>query len=144
MLKDYRKHISCGIYDFDIVIDRDIAVRALEEYPKLSEYVFTHAKQSINKPENKKVDEIDILIENIKSKKTSELYEQEEQLKECVKFAFPLMLARAGSDLNAQEIINYIYKNGVADDFNTGVYEMILLGFTQREVTKKKVNFSMR
>ena len=41
MLKDYRKHISCGVYEFDIAIDRNIAVRALEEYPKLSEYVFT-------------------------------------------------------------------------------------------------------
>jgi len=144
MLKDYRKHISCGVYEFDIAIDRNIAVRALEEYPKLSEYVFTQAKQSINKADNKKVDEIDILVENIKSKKTSEMYEQEELLKECVKFAFPLMLAKAGSDLDAKTIIDYIYENGVADDFNTGVYEMILLGFTQREVTKKKVNFSMK
>lgn len=145
MLKDYRKHISCGVYEFDIAIDRNIAVRALEEYPKLSEYVFTQAKQSINKTNNKKVDEIDILVENIKSKKTSELYEQEELLKECVKFAFPLMLAKAGNnDLNAKEIIDYIYENGVADEFNAGVYEFILLGFTQREVTKKKVNFSMK
>lgn len=144
-MKDYRKHISCGVYEFDISIDRNIAVRALEEYPKLSEYVFTQAKQSINKPNNKNMDEVDILIENIKSKKTSELYEQEELLKECVKFAFPLMLAKAGNnDLDATEIINYIYDNGVAEDFNTAVYEFILLGFTQREVTKKKVNFSMK
>lgn len=145
-MRNYRKHISCGIYEFDIAIDRDIAVRALEEYPTLSEYVFTQAKQSVNNPNrNKGVDEVDILIENIKSKKTSELYKQEELLKECVKFAFPLMLEKAGNDgLDAQAIINYIYENGVADDFNTGVYEMILLGFTQREVTKKKVNFSMK
>ena len=43
-----------------------------------------------------------------------------------------------------KEIIDYIYENGVADEFNAGIYEMILLGFTQREVTKKKVNFSMK
>lgn len=142
-MKELRKHISCGIYDFDVAIDRDIAVRALEEYPTLSEYVFTQAKKSINHNQ-KNVDEVDILINSIKNKETSALYKQEEVLKECVKFAFPLMLKKTGSDLNAKEIIEYIYENGVEDDFNAGIYEMILLGFTQREVTKKKVNFSMK
>lgn len=142
-MKILRKHISCGIYDFDVAIDRDIAVRALEEYPTLSEYVFTQAKKNVNQKQ-KDVDEVDILINSIKNKEASTLYEQEEVLKECVKFAFPLMLEKAGSNLNAKEIIEYIYENGVEDDFNAGIYEMILLGFTQREVTKKKVNFSMK
>lgn len=142
-MKILRKHISCGIYDFDVAIDRDIAVRALEEYPTLSEYVFTQAKKNVNQKQ-KDVDEVDILINSIKNKEASTLYEQEEVLKECVKFAFPLMLEKAGSNLNAKGIIEYIYENGVEDDFNAGIYEMILLGFTQREVTKKKVNFSMK
>lgn len=143
-MKELRKHIACGVYDFDVAIDRNIAVRALEEYPTLSEYVFTQAKKNVNKTTPKDVDEIDILVNSIKNKETSTLYDQEEVLKDCVKFAFPLMLAKTGSNLNAKEIIDYIYENGVADEFNAGIYEMILLGFTQREVTKKKVNFSMK
>jgi len=144
-IRQLRKHVECGIYNFDVVVNRDIAIRALEEYPKLSEYVFTKAKENAKKNTNKPVDEVDILIENIKSKSTSQLYEQDKELEECIKFAFPLMLKAAGNDdLDANEIIEYIYDNGVADDFNAGMYEFILLGFTQREVTKKKVNFSMK
>ena len=142
-MKELRKHISCGIYEFDVAIDRNIAVRALEEYPTLSEYVFTQAKKNVNR-NPKDIDEVDILVNSIKNKETSELYNQEEVLKECVKFAFPLMLEKTGSNLNAKEIIEYVYENGVADEFNAVIYEMILLGFTQREVTKKKVNFSMK
>ena len=69
---------------------------------------------------------------------------REEQVAECVRLAFPKMLKAAGENLNANEIIDYIYENGVDEEFNAGVYEMILLGFFQREVSSKKVNFSMK
>lgn len=145
-IRQLRKHVECGIYNFDVVVNRDIAVRALEEYPDLSEYVFTKAKENAKKKVgDKPVDEVDMIIESIKTKSTSQLWAQDKELEECVKFAFPLMLKAAGNDeLNADEIIEYIYDNGVADDFNAGMYEFILLGFTQRGVTKKKVNFSMK
>jgi len=143
-MNDLRKHIECGEYSFDVAIDRDIAVKSFEEFPKLSEYVFTTARDNARNNNAKKQDEIDILVSNIRNKKMNELYEQEESLKQCVKFAFPLMLKKAGSELDANTIIDYIYENGVADEFNAGIYEMILLGFTQREVVKKKVNFSMK
>ena len=148
----FKKHIECGIYSFDVAIDRDIATRAMEAYPSLCEYVFTQAKEGAKKAiaarkSNKKVeqpDEVDILIENVKAGKMSEMIEQDKVLAECVKFAFPLMLKKAGSDLNANVLIQYIYDNGVSEDFNAGMYELILMGFTQREVAEKKVNFSMK
>lgn len=144
-MKSLTKHIECGKYSFDVVINRDIAVKAMEEYPDLAEYVFNQAKKEIKEKDNGKKDEIDILVANIKSKQTSEMFRQEELLKECVKFAFPLMLKESGCAYDAKEIIDYIYENGVEDDFNAAMYELILLGFTQREVsTKPKVNFSMK
>lgn len=144
-MKSLTKHIECGKYSFDVTINRDIAVKAMEEYPDLAEYVFNQAKKEIKEKDNGKKDEIDILVANIKSKQTSEMFRQEELLKECVKFAFPLMLKESGCAHDAKEIIDYIYENGVEDDFNAAMYELILLGFTQREVsTKPKVNFSMK
>lgn len=143
-MKELTKHIECGKYDFNVSIDRDIAVKALEEVPELSAYIFETAKTELNTKVKKNVDEVDILVSNIKNKKTSELIEQEKNLQECVKFAFPLMLKKAGSNLNAKEIIDYIYENGVDDEFNAGIYEMILLGFTQRGVVEKKIGFSMK
>lgn len=145
-MKKNIKHIECGKYSFDVVINRDIAVRSMEAFPDLAEYIFNQAKQELK--ENKKnsiKDEFDLIVENIREKKMSEFFKQEELLKECVKFAFPLMLKESGSNENAQEIIDYVYENGVDDKFNAGIYEMILEGFTQREVSSKpKVNFSMK
>lgn len=144
-MKTLTKHIDCGIYSFDVAIDRDIAIRAMEAFPDLAAYVFEQAKQEVKNKGNKKKDEFDVLIENIRAKTTSQMMKSEENLKECVKFAFPLMLAKAGSDLNSEEVIAYIYDNNVDDEFNIGIYEMIMLGFTQSEVPDKpKVNFAMR
>lgn len=151
-MRTFRKHIDCGIYSFDVVINRDIAVAVLEEFPNLSEYVFTTMRDKANEyakqiNEGKKIkepDEIDILVDNIKKKKLRDSAERNVDLQASVKFAFPMMLKAAGSNLDAETLINYIYDNGVDSEFNVGIYEMILLGFTQREVTTKKVDFSMK
>lgn len=145
MLKILRKHISCGSYEFDVCINRDIAVRALEEFPDLSEYVFTNAKENAKTKNVKNIDEFDILLDNIRKKKTSELYKQEENLRKCVEFAFPLMLKVSGSDIDVNEFIAFVTENNVDDEFFASMYEFILLGFTQREVIEqRKVNFSMK
>lgn len=151
-MRTFRKHIDCGIYSFDVVVDRDIAVKVMEEFPNLCDYVFTTARDSANKyakarsqgKQIKAPDELDVMLENVRNKKMGEMLERDKELQESVKFAFPLMLERAGSDLDANEIINYIYENGVDGEFNSGIYELVLLGFTQREVHTKKVNFSMK
>lgn len=143
-MKILTKHIECGKYSFNVSIDRDIAVKSLEEFPELSEYIFSTANEESKKAKGGQVDGVDILIKNIKNKKTSELLKHEENLSLCVKFAFPLMLAKANETLNAKEVMDYIYDNGAGEDFEEGIYEMILLGFTQREVVKRKVGFSMK
>ena len=142
-MKILRKHIECGEYSFDIAVDRDIAVRTMEAFPDLCEYMFTKARESAGKIEAK-TDDFQFLMDSIHKKELHKLYEQERNYEEFIKYAFPLMLKKAGSDLDAKEIINYVYENGVDTEFNTALYEFILMGFTQGEVTKKKkVNFSI-
>lgn len=142
-MKILRKHVVCGEYEFDVAIDREIATDAMEAFPDLCEYMFTTAKQNLNK-KGDKVDEVDLLIDNIRNKKLREMWKYESQLGEMVKYAFPKMLKKAGSDLDAQKIIDYIYENEVDGEFNGGMFEFIVTVFTQREATaKKKVSFSM-
>lgn len=143
-MKTLKKHIDCGVYSFDVVIDRDIAIEALEEYPALAEYVFTQAEEGAKKPSTKKETETDFVIRAIKEKRLKDYFQTAEMLKECAKFAFPKMLKKAGSDLNAQEIIEYVYENNVQEEFCSNIFELVILGFTQREVGAKKVSFSMR
>lgn len=143
-MKIFKKHIKCGVYEFDVGIDRNIAIEAMEEYPELSEYVFKEARRGLQEKRSKDFDELDFMIESIKSKKMSQFFRQEELLESCVKFAFPKMLKKAGSDLDADKIIEYIYENGVDAEFNSGIFELILMGFIQREAKEKKVSFSMK
>ena len=151
-MRTFRRHIKCGIYSFDVVINREIAIEVMEEFPQLAEYVFTTMKESANKyaeklnrgEKIKAPDEFDVLIANIHNKKLKETAERDVDLQASVKFAFPLMLKASGSNLDAQTIIDYIYENGVDGEFNSGIYEMVILGFTQREVNTKKVDFSMK
>lgn len=143
-MKTLKKHIDCGVYSFDVAIDRDIAIEALEEYPALAEYVFTQAEESAKKPSTKKETETDFVIRAIKEKRLKDYFQTAELLKECAKFAFPKMLKKAGSDLNAQEIIEYVYENNVQEEFCSNIFQLVILVFTQREVGVKKVNFSMK
>lgn len=142
-MKILRKHVECGEYEFDVAVDRDIAIDVMEAFPDLCDYMFTKAKESAYKKEKKNETDMDFLMKNIREKKLHEMYKQEEELENCVKYAFPKMLKKAGSDLDANKIIDYIYENGVEAEFNAGMYEFILMGFTQREVAERKVRFSM-
>lgn len=143
-MKTLKKHIEVGKYSFDIVVNRDIATSAMDFVPELSAYIFEQAKLAVNNKTNKVPDEFDILYAAAKKGEINQMSKREEQVAECVRLAFPKMLKAAGENLNANEIIDYIYENGVDEEFNAGVYEMILLGFFQREVSSKKVNFSMK
>lgn len=143
-MKTLKKHIEVGKYSFDLVVNRDIATSAMDSVPELSAYIFEQAKLAVNNKTTKVPDEFDILYAAAKKGEINQMSKREEQVAECVRLAFPKMLKAAGENLNANEIIDYIYKNGVDEEFNAGVYEMILLGFFQREVSSKKVNFSMK
>lgn len=143
-MKTLKKHIEVGKYSFDIVVNRDIATSAMDSVPELSAYIFEQAKLAVNNKTNKVPDEFDILYAAAQKGEINQMSKREEQVAECVRLAFPKMLKAAGENLNANEIIDYIYENGVDEEFNAGVYEMILLGFFQREVSSKKVNFSMK
>lgn len=143
-MKTLKKRIEVGKYSFDIVVNRDIATSAMDSVPELSAYIFEQAKLAVNNKTNKVPDEFDILYAAAKKGEINQMSKREEQVAECVRLAFPKMLKAAGENLNANEIIDYIYENGVDEEFNAGVYEMILLVFFQREVSSKKVNFSMK
>lgn len=137
-MKTLKKHISVGKYEFDVGVDRAITVDVFEHYPDLMEYLLNS---------NAKGDENTIVINAIKEKTLGKLLESTDQIKDLVKYAFPLLLAKADEKQadKADEIIEYIYENEVEDEFSNAVFEFICLGFTADTSEKKpKVKFIMK
>jgi hypothetical protein len=140
-MKKLIKHIDCGKYSFGVGINREIAVETFEAFPQLTEYIFERAE----KGEQENIDSPTFIKQLLEKKELSKLIQISDQIGECVKFAFPKMLKLAEETLDVNELIEYIVENGVEQEFNQGVFEIILQGFTQREVVpEKKVNFSIK
>lgn len=135
-MKILEKTVTLGEMSFKIAVDRDIAVKSFEEYPELIEYLFKK-QNSLNDNEN-------LFLDAIKNKELSKIFEMEEKFAELVGFALPLMLKKAGDKTNAKTIIKYAVENGVNTQMNSALLEFICEGFTQRELAKPKIKFSMK
>lgn len=133
---ELKRTCTLGEKEFKIVVNRDIAVKSFEEFPDTIIYLKQKAKNNMNE---------DTFFENaLKNKELSKLFETNDSLSDLVKFALPLMLAKANDNSNADEIIAYAEENGVIDDFNAQMFELISSAFTPREQGKPKVKFSMK
>lgn len=134
-MKLLQKRVELGKYKFNVVTDRDLAIKSFEAYPEVVEYIL--------KNDSSATDDVEIMINAIKKKELKQLLELEEKLAELVKFVLPLMLEKAGESVNAQELIEYATDNDAIEDFNAGIIEFLIMGFMQRGLGKPKIKFSM-
>ena len=131
------KTVTLGEMKFKVGANRDIAVKAFEEFPELIEYLFNKQKES-------NLSEDAFLLSAIKKKELSKLFSMEKEIAELIKFALPLMLKAANDDTKATDIIKYAEDNGASTVMNSGLLEFLIQGFTQGELVKPKVKFSMK
>ena len=68
----------------------------------------------------------------------------ENKLADLIAFALPMMLKKVGDQSNAGEIISYAKDNGADTILNNAMLEFLVQGFTQRELAKPKIKFSMK
>lgn len=122
--------------EFSVSVDREIAVKTLEEFPELLEYFVSS--------ENKTIEKDSSFIEMIKSKQLSKILEMNNQIGEAISFALPQMLKKAQDKSNAKKIIEYAIENGVDQEMYAGLWEFLLEGFTQGELGSPKIKFSMK
>lgn len=136
-MKVLEKKVTLGEMNFKVQTNRDIAVKSFEEFPDLIEYM-------LNKQGNKKQNETQYFIEAIKNKELGTLFSMNDRIAELIKFALPLMLESAGDDTDPDKIITYAKDNNADELLNSGLLEFLILGFTQREQAKPKIQFSMK
>lgn len=133
-MKELIKKVEIGEYNFDIKINRDIALTVAEKEPEFFEKLFSNSNRDTK-----------INFKNVG--KLRELFEMNDFISinsaRIVNVALPLMLIN--EKLNAKEIIKYVSDNDADEIFNNAMVEFILMGFTNNELDKKpKVKFVMR
>lgn len=137
-IKVLEKTVTLGEKVFKVGTDRNIAVKAFEEHPELIEYL-VNKQGAIGKS-----DDTAFFLEAIKNKELGMLFDMESKLADLIAFALPMMLEKAGDKSNAQEIISYAKENDADTMLNNGMLEFLVQGFTQRELAKPKIKFSMK
>ena len=136
-MKVLEKQVTLGEMEFRVATNRDIAIKTFEQFPDLMEYLITQkGNQSANEEE--------FFIKALKKKELSKLFDMDNKLGELVAYALPLMLKSANDNSNAVEIIDYAKENGADGVFNSAILEFLMQGFTQRELAKPKIKFSMK
>lgn len=133
-MKELIKKVEIGEYNFDIKINRDIALTVAEKEPEFFEKLFSNSNRDTK-----------INFKNVG--KLRELFEMNDFISinsaRIVNVALPLMLVN--EKLNAKEIIKYVSDNDADEIFNNAMVEFILMGFTNNELDKKpKVKFVIR
>lgn len=136
-MKLLEKNVTLGEMKFKVAVNRDIAIKAFEEYPELIEYI-------ISQENNEASDEQSIFINALKKKELSVLYDMEENLAKLIEFALPLMLQSAGDTSDAMAIIQYAKENDADSILNSAMLEFLMQGFSQRGLAKPKIKFSMK
>ena len=136
-MKLLEKQVTLGEMEFRVATNRDIAIKAFEQFPDLMEYIIKQQGEGV-------VNEEEFFIDTLKKKELSKLFDMENKLGELIAFALPLMLMRANDDSNSSDIINYAIENGADGVFNSALLEFLMEGFTQRELVKPKIKFSMK
>lgn len=132
-MKTLKKRITVGDYSFEIGTNRDIAVRAMEEYPDFALYVFSQQGAEL------------VFEDALKNKQLSKYFEILKQEKDIILYAFPLMYEEAnGKKLDFEkEFYAFLEDNNAMDVFVSKVFEFLMLGFTQKE-NKPKVKLELK
>lgn len=136
-MKLLEKNVTLGEMKFKVAVNRDIAIKAFEEYPELIEYIISQENSEAS-------DEQSIFINALKKKELSVLYDMEENLAKLIGFALPLMLQSAGDTSDAMAIIQYAKENDADSILNSAMLEFLMQGFSQRGLAKPKIKFSMK
>lgn len=136
-MKLLEKQVTLGEMEFKVATNRDIAIKTFEQFPDLMEYLISQKGQS-------NASEEEFFIETLKKKELSKLFDMDNKLADLIAYALPLMLKTANDNSSAVEIIDYAKENGADGVFNSAILEFLMQGFTQRELAKPKIKFSMK
>ena len=136
-IKILEKTVTLGDMKFKVAVDRDIAIKSFEEYPELIEYF-------INQQKKAGLGETEFFIDSLKNKTLNELYSKDEELSKLIEFALPLMLEKANDKSSAEEILQYADENNARSTVNSAMLKFLFQGFTQRELAKPTIKFSMK
>lgn len=136
-MKFLEKQVTLGDMEFKVRTNRDIAVKAFEEYPELIEYI-------LNKQGGESKSEQQYFIEALKNKELGVLLDMNGRIANLIEFALPLMLKEAGDETDAKSIIDYAKENDSDEIFNAKMLEFLVEGFTLRGQDKPKILFSMK
>lgn len=134
-MKFLQKEVTLGEMEFKVRTNRDIAVRAFEEYPELIEYVLN--KQGTDLDDGK------FFINALKNKELGILLDMNGRIEKLIEFALPLMLKEAGDETDAKTIIDYARENDADEIFNAKMLEFLIKAFTLRG-QEPKILFSMK
>lgn len=134
-MKFLQKEVTLGEMEFKVRTNRDIAVRAFEEYPELIEYVLN--KQGTDLDDDK------FFINALKNKELGILLDMNGRIEKLIEFALPLMLKEAGDETDAKTIIDYARENNADEIFNAKMLEFLIKAFTLRG-QEPKILFSMK
>ena len=135
-MKFLEKQVTLGDMEFKVRTNRDIAVKAFEEFPELIEYVLN--KQGTDLDDDK------FFINALKNKELGILLDMNARIANLIEFALPLMLKEAGDETDAKSIIDYAKGNDADEIFNAKMLEFLVEGFTLRGQDKPKILFSMK
>lgn len=136
-MKLLEKQVTLGEMNFKVATNREIAIKTFEQFPDLMEYLISQKGQS-------NANEKEFFIEALKKKELSKLFDMDNKLADLIAYALPLMLKTANDNSPAVEIIEYAKENGADGVFNSAILEFLMQGFTQRELAKPKIKFSMK
>ena len=112
-------------------------IKTFEQFPDLMEYLISQKGQS-------NANEEEFFIEALRKKELSKLFDMDNKLADLIAYVLPLMLKTADDNSSAVEIIEYAKENGADGVFNSAILEFLMQGFTQRELAKPKIKFSMK
>lgn len=136
-MKTLEKTVTLGTMVFKVGTNRDIAIKTYEQFPEIMEYMINQEKKQVK-------DGQDLFLQAIKNKELGKLFEIEDKLEVLVEFCLPLMLEVAKDKSDANEIIKYVKENNADGVFNSAIWKFLMEGFTQRELAKPQIKFSMK
>lgn len=136
-LKVLVKTVTFGEKTFKVGVDRNLAIACLEEKPELMEYLISQRNTSAKSSQ-------EFFLKALKEKTLGKLYAMEDKLSELTELSLPLMLKKAEDDHDAKEIIDYAKEHDAMGTLNNGMLEFLMQGFSQRELAKPTIKFSMK
>ncbi len=143
-MKILEKTVTLGEMNFKIGVDRNISVNVFEAYPDVLEYLINSAQEINDSNKDKNINETQFLLNAIKNKKLDRIFEIEDKMGDLVAYALPQMLRKVGDTTDASKIIEYAKENGADVEFNSAILSLLNEAFTQRELGKPKIKFSMK